>query len=143
MAAEKCPIDPNKTNTHTYDGKLTSLVTKILAEKCALSFPETVTQIRKNLEASPFPRKNEALHALLIFERDPNGNFDPSNNVRVEQLLPLLYQHIQQCWAPETLVLFYEQLADVIHGACAQGRCTRLLNLFPVEPEKKEEKPKV
>jgi hypothetical protein len=129
----KLTISPQKLtlNTHDYDGKLRELANYLLEKYSAeVTFDESINEIRQFTQEVNYHRKGEVFRCLEIFISDKNNNYDNTNNVRIENILPKLWSIIRK-WEKDGKLVLLEQLADTIHGSCSQGRNTRLLQLFP------------
>ena len=130
---EKPTPSPQKLtlNTHDYDGKLKELANYLLEKyQAEVTFDESIEEIRKFTEEMKYPRQGEVFRCLELFVSDRNNNYDNTNNVKIENILPKLWTIIRK-WEQDGKLVMLEQLADVIHGSCSQGRNTRLLQLFP------------
>lgn len=130
---EKPTPSPQKLtlNTHDYDGKLKELATYLLEKYQAdVTFDESIEEIKKLTEETKYLRKGEVFRCLELFVSDKNNNYDNTNNVKIENILPKLWTIIRK-WETDGKLVMLEQLADVVHGSCSQGRNTRLLQLFP------------
>lgn len=120
------------TDTHNYDGKLINIVNSIREKfNSEINFEESIIEIVKLCEEINYNRKLEVHICLKLFINDRNSNHDNTNNVSVEDILPRLWTIIRK-WDKDGKEVFLEQLADVVHGSCPQGRTTRLLQLFPL-----------
>jgi len=115
-------------NTHDYDKRLTETIHRIREYPSTKTFDESIKYIINITNSINYSRKSEVMRTIHLFTMDRKNNFDPINNISVDELLPRLIEHIDK-WEDKFIVL--EQLADVSsHGSCPQGRCTRLVQLF-------------
>ena len=124
-------------NPHEYAGKLKELATRVKkeGEKIKEKFEEIVGKMEEEIMKSKYEKKEEAKKALELFKNDRNGNKDLTNNITVEEIIPILWEKTKE-WDETGKNVIFEQLADIIlSGACPQGRCTRLLNLYPEGPD--------
>lgn len=69
---------------------------------------------------------------LFISNENNAGNFDPSNQAKVELVLVKVWQLIQgEGWGLDGKLEFFLQLSDVVtSGSCPPGRTTRLLQFL-------------
>ncbi|AYV78063.1 MAG: hypothetical protein Edafosvirus4_47 [Edafosvirus sp.] len=119
------------TDTHYYDGKLKEQV-KIIIEKisdCDKPLNEIIQNIVELSQNLKYNRHNEVVRSLQLFMNDKRNNYDSTNDITIEQLLPKLWCHIEK-WDDGAKKIFLEQIADINHGSCSQGRNTRLIQLF-------------
>lgn len=117
-------------DTHFYDSKLKEHVVAIMEKFTSdSSFEQTLLEITTMVANGSYNRKNEIMRTINIFRQ--SGNYDDTNNVSVDDILPRLWK-VVKTWDDSAKNVFFEQLADVNNGACSQGRCTRLLQLFPL-----------
>ena len=122
--------------THSYDGKLRDLANRIdegieyIPSVKLTAFNDLKHMIVNNNEVSDF-QKLKALQAvnLIIINMHNSSNIDPTNSVKADDLLMILYFKTKK--VPEFIKPLIEQLHDIIiSGQCPQGRCTRLLQLI-------------
>lgn len=74
---------------------------------------------------------SHARQALTQIKTDLQGNKDSTNGVDAFDILPVLADFYERSWDDDMRILFFQQLADISQlGSCAQGRCTRLLQLI-------------
>ncbi len=136
------PVDPSKTLTHTYDGKLGQSKLQLLEDIARVS------QISKNdkldafghlrLEIQKYPISQPAQRCFeAIFQtfsqggRVPSGcNYDPTNDLFVDDLLYLCFEKIVKNQDADFAQAFILQLGDMISGLCAQGRVIRLFQIL-------------
>jgi hypothetical protein len=117
-------------NTHNYDNKLKDICKNIIEKyQPLMSFEETIEKVRELAKQLNYNRINQVDQALNLFIHDKNGNYDSTNDIRVEDLLVRLFPLIEK-WEDNCKIIFLEQIADVMGGTCPQGRCTRLIQLF-------------
>lgn len=133
-------------NTHDYDGKWYQELLEVKSRYSTIvlnSFETCLSEIRTEANKgsityvdSSSSNKNEitvsikvpsVIATLDLFERKA-GNHDTSNNVSVEELLPIAWYNANK--DTELKPYFYEQLADIFDsGSCPQGRTTRLFQI--------------
>lgn len=66
---------------------------------------------------------------MILANIGNSANYDSTNNKYAEDILVLLSMHIEK--DADLLPLVEEQLQDMVHlGQCAQGRTTRLWQLY-------------
>lgn len=119
------------SDTHHYDGKLQGLIKEIF-DKIPIENPNMeniYNQIRELSLSLKFTRHNQVIQALGLFENDKQNNYDPTNKVSVEDILPRLWIIVEK-WEDSAKLIFLEQIADVVNGSCSQGRTTRLFQLI-------------
>lgn len=185
--------------THFYDGKLKDIVATIIKKfSMDINFSDSVAEIKAYANTIKYERINDLNNMLNLFSRDPRGNYDPTNNSRVEDLLPRAWKLVKDrdnnncCLTQKDQELiknmaindklsdtekdillslasctkvideymeallfmannnlvsakdrkilfnlvnserigFLEQVSDVVNGTCAQGRCTRIIQVF-------------
>lgn len=117
-------------NTHNYDNKLKDTCQQILEKyQTNISFEETIEKVRDMSKQLNYDRMGQVEQTLHLFINDRNGNYDSTNDIRVEDLLVRLFPLVEK-WENSCKIVFLEQIADVMGGTCPQGRCTRLVQLF-------------
>ena len=125
-----------KTDTHFYDYKIKDdynsfLITdkKYLIQP--INFDKTLEEILNKIKT--FPINNitvTALKTLILFNNDKINNYDKSNEIKLEDLLPLTWRFVKN-YDRSGIYLFIEQLADIfINGKCAQGRNVRIYQFY-------------
>jgi len=112
-------------NTHTYDGKLDGDFIKYI-QNVSTSADEIITCGNEFLKRITEPTAQKYLTSI-IEGVNTASNYDPSNNIRAENILYLLYQFIDNKDCLETLET---QLIDMATGACPQGRTHRLFQVL-------------
>jgi hypothetical protein len=71
---------------------------------------------------------------LILANINQNANYDVTNQKRAEDLLAVISKHIDT--DPHLLPLIEEQLQDMVQlGQCAQGRTTRLWQIYTLLPK--------
>jgi hypothetical protein len=132
----------NQLNAHEYDGKLKEHVIRIVAkygaeqEKHKWTFQETIKDIKAqaNIDKYDNTKMPLLLRALDMVGLQTQENYDPSNNAHFDQLLVLLWNgHMKQPnaeWDASGRGAVYDQLVEILGGACAQGRVNRIIQLF-------------
>ena len=124
-------------NTHDYDGHLKDYYkTLVLNDNNEYESFEKVLDLifadLKNLR-SKYPQfqnsSNRVLASLQLLESDRKNNYDPINDIRVEDLLPRVWKKVS---VDESIrFVFYEQIIDILEkGSCSQGRVTRLIQFL-------------
>lgn len=129
-------MDQKKTDTHFYDYKLKDDYNNFLnTDKKYLiqpiNFDKTLEEILNKIKT--FPMNNTTITAfksLVLFNNDRINNYDKSNEIKLEQLLPLTWRFVKN-YDRSGFYLFIEQLADIfINGKCAQGRNIRIYQFY-------------
>lgn len=108
-------------NTHSYDRLWASQYHQLKGPFLpCYSFSKVLQEIETRFLD---PAVNQVINLLK-----QGGNYDQSNQVDFEELLPivwiLLYNH------PGLEEIFLEQLKDILNGSCPEGRCTRIFQVF-------------
>ena len=72
------------------------------------------------------------INTIKLFITDVHNNYDEINKIRLELLLPKIWNNIINK-DHSVLIMFFEQMADIIvSGPCAQGRITRLIQFINI-----------
>lgn len=126
----------NKLNTHFYDGKLGSAVQGYAQEISHVSQLLSATKInafrtlqRELREMNSSPMAQQVL-SILINDYSSQGrasrsNYDPTNDLYVDDLLYMCYSRFQ-IYRRDFLTVLATQLEEMRGGMCPQGRATRL-----------------
>jgi hypothetical protein len=133
----------NKLNTHFYDGKLKERYQEIQA-----SIPQSeelptlevcykeIFQLIREQKAKKGQTAAGVLNKLKSQTGNP-ANHDTRSNIRVDDLLPLVWYHVRG-YDQSAKRLFVEQIAEMRGGMCPQGRVTRLIQMVELlSPPKK------
>ncbi len=126
------------TDTHYYDTQLQNVFTtkKKINNDEKITFIKTIGEIIKKtkefkelLNPLIFNTVKKTIKLILI---DVKNNYDEVNKIRVELLLPKVWNNIKNKDI-YILLVFFEQMADIfISGPCAQGRTTRLIQFLNI-----------
>lgn len=132
-----------KTNTHTYDGKLSLAKRSLSSELARVSqIPkgkklENFTQMKGILQRFPgfIPQAAHCFETIFrTFSTDghvPRGtNYDPTNDLHADDLLYLCYEKLEEGRNKDFAEGLLLQLQEMAGGLCAQGRTTRLFQLL-------------
>lgn len=125
----------DKLNTHSYDGRWFDRCNdiKIYNNDNVLSFEDTIKDIKKDLQTFKHTDfnliKSDVEKCVNLFITDKSNNKDKLNMVTVEELLPVVWCKVKH-FDNGGKYIFYEQLADIVKGSCAQGRTTRLIQFL-------------
>lgn len=65
----------------------------------------------------------------LFLDTRSRDNYDSENKIHVHDIFPRVWRFATKYDEP-MLLLFYEQLIDVLGGRCSQGRTTRLIQFY-------------
>lgn len=115
--------------THTYDGTLGTIYRQI-HEVPQMTFEHALHQIEAWLEQSLIKDKQHIYRAIHLIRFDPRGNYDSTNQIHVEELLPRVVANVKD-FEPSGIDLFLHNLGEISElGSCAQGRTTRLLGFY-------------
>lgn len=104
-------------NTHTYDGKL-NINTQMMVK---MSFEQAVNEILQR-----YPQTKNVCQLILV---DRQGNIDHLNHVSFEYFLPMVWECIKDSYLES---IFIEQYIDILRGPCAQGRITRIYQVWEI-----------
>ena len=126
------------TDTHFYDSHLQQILTtkKDINENEKKNFLKTIIKIMKKLNQfkniiGPIKYYN-VINTIKLFITDVHNNYDEINKIRLELLLPKIWDNIINKDS-SILISFFEQMADIIvSGPCAQGRITRLIQFINI-----------
>lgn len=70
---------------------------------------------------------------LIINNIDNDSNYDRNNNLKADDLLVGLIDVLEFYTDEERFTIYLsilEQLSDIDYGVCAEGRCTRLYQIY-------------
>ena len=67
--------------------------------------------------------------ALSLLETDTKGNLDNINFMNAQLVFARVWRFVR-LYDQGAQCIFFEQVADIMGGRCAQGRCTRLLQFY-------------
>jgi hypothetical protein len=96
---------------------------------------EKETWIRTMSLKMTHPIAVQGVH-MILSNMDHDANLDRTNKIRAEDILVKLSQYVLQC-DESFLPLIEEQIIDMVQlGQCAQGRTTRLWQLYCSLPKK-------
>ena len=124
------------TDTHFYDSHLQQVITtkKDINDNEKKEFLKIIIEIMKKLNQfqniiGPIKYYN-VINTIKLFITDVHNNYDEINKIRLELLLPKIWNNIINK-DHSVLIMFFEQMADIIvSGPCAQGRITRLIQFI-------------
>ena len=118
-----------KLNTHYYDGQLKAL--KGLIKKVDLTFNDCLNEIKSESEKlNDKTIKNNIAKVNAVLIADRKGNYDPINDIKLEELLPYIWSVIKN-YEQSYKNVFFEQFSDILNGSCPQGRITRMWQFIP------------
>ncbi len=129
-----------KLNTHYYDGSLKEQFKKLvelqntktdfLQQKWDIN--EVIKEIHDNSQncnsLSPKKKRN-IVEILKLFYADRNGNYDPLNEIDTLDLLCRTWYYVKKL-SLEDQSPFFQQLIEIKNGKCAQGRSTRIFQIY-------------
>ena len=126
-------------DTHFYDTHLQQVITtkKDINEDEKKIFLKTIVEIMKKLNQfkniiEPVKYYN-VINTIKLFITDVHNNYDEVNKIRLELLLPKIWNNIINKDS-SILISFFEQMADIIvSGPCPQGRITRLIQFIDLD----------
>ena len=130
----------NKLNVHQYDGKLgklykplsewdnTHLILNLDFKTC---IREMTVCVNKRYEGQ-FKKMTLKVINIINSDVDTMRNHDPSNNIKVEDILPRIWRFYREL-SPDDQYIFFEQVCDFMRGLCPQGRAgARLFQLYSI-----------
>ncbi len=122
------------TDTHDYDNNFSYKTKKTINDNDKKKFFEAIVDILKKLKdyKSLLPSNifNSSKKTIKLFVIDIKNNIDRINKIRLEILLPEVWNKTKNK-DPTVLIAFFEQLADIYDsGPCAQGRTIRLIQFL-------------
>tara|TARA_Y100000389_G_C17366000_1_gene466349 strand:+ start:229 stop:882 length:654 start_codon:yes stop_codon:yes gene_type:complete len=133
-------------DTHFYDGKIKEQykVYRNYDEKNCVTFDYIFLLFNYNIvldEISQFIQnynglnstklKKDAIKTIQLFKTKDKQNYDPKNDIHVNDILPRVWRFIKNENDEFIKRLFLEQIADIsAKGACSQGRTTRLYQIY-------------
>jgi len=110
---------------------------------------DTETKVRKIITLKKQLENPKAVKGLNLIvsstHKNKSSNYDPSNDLIADDVLCLILDFMGE---PGTEVyqdvfpVLEEQLVDILNGACAQGRTTRIFQAFVTFAESLEDKEK-
>ena len=136
----------NKYDTHFYDGKIKENYKKLVEYDNAVIVPEipipdfstTIAEIYSSInkqgnhkyKISDKQRVNTIRSIRLMEKIKDKSNYDSKNDIHVKDILPRVWRFIRKN-KEDSMNLFIEQVSDIVNrGPCAQGRTTRLYQLY-------------
>ncbi|MEX0596282.1 MAG: hypothetical protein WD512_07255, partial [Candidatus Paceibacterota bacterium] len=134
-----------KLNTHHYDGQLHTLYREIEGMvKDPPSLETTYQEISELINSllADDKKARKDTHNILNILRTSTGtsaNYDGSNNINVDKLLPLVWACVKE-YDNSAKIIFLEQIQEMRNGLCPQGRTTRLIQLVEI-PTKSPSEP--
>ena len=121
------------TETHSYDGDIGALYRQLIQsehEKPHLTFEQAMDQIKVWIDQSAIKEKAPLRQTHHLLATDRVHNYDPKNQIQVEELLPRVVQIV---WDFDStgIDLFLSNFGEISQlGSCPQGRTTRLLSFY-------------
>ena len=136
-------MDDN-TNTHYYDGKIGNIY-NILKDDDNLelinniSFNTCLNEMLSSLDEFNDTEIDKGLckNTLFLFENDKKNNYDDINKIHLDDILPRTWKFIKH-YERDTKLLFFEQIADIYNGPCAQGKIIRLFQFYQIHMDNKD-----
>ena len=118
-----------KLQTHSYDHKLKDIYNNYTFLKTTLNSTDIINEInnlKTKILSSTHIQKTLAIKSIDLIINDKKNNIDHTNNIQADILLYYVAKRADECL--DDIIL---QLSDIVSkGPCAQGRCTRLGQLF-------------
>lgn len=122
------------TDTHDYDNNISYKTKRKINENDKKIFFQTIIEILKKLKDYKSLLTNNVYNSskksIKLFVIDIKNNIDKINKIRLEILLPEVWNKTKNK-DPTVLIAFFEQMADIYDsGPCAQGRTIRLIQFL-------------
>lgn len=119
-------------NTHIFDGQLSSskliIASYLSSDPISPSSLDIAYHYLQNKIGNPI--MNRLIAEAINFSRTDNRNYDPTNDLYIDEVLYLCYKILLNAPADSDLLLtMNEQLQDIQTGWCSQGRIYRLLQI--------------
>jgi hypothetical protein len=119
--------------THKYDGIVGPIYHQIInteKDTDVITFDQSISIVEQWLHDSSIKNKTPIIKTINLFKNDRDKNFDPINDIHVEELLPRVIK-IVSTFEHSGIDLFLQKLGEITElGSCPQGRTTRLLEFF-------------
>lgn len=119
--------------THQYDGTIGEIYRQVISKKdCTqyISYVKCLELIDVWIQQTNIPDKQHAISTMQLFKNDVANNYDATNNIHVEEVLPVAIECIKG-FDQSGIDLFIQNLAEIsMLGSCPQGRTTRLLSFI-------------
>ena len=143
-------MDNLSCNTHDYDSFLKEKYENLkIIDDCFLNepmeFEDCILDIKNKLTFDQELRNlmndnliNNCFKVLDLVLSDRKSNFDDSNKINFEELLPRVWRFIN-LYENQCIVVFFEQLSEILNGTCAQGRTTRIFQFYSIHMNDKDE----
>jgi len=138
----KPQVDHSKTQTHSYDGKLSVTKLQLLEDiSRASKIPKAnklnyFGHLRLELQKYTLPQPAQGCFEAIFRTFSQQGrvrtgaNYDPTNDLHADDLLYLCFEKIVTYQDKDFTQVFILQLTDMASGLCAQGRTTRLFQIL-------------
>ena len=131
--------------THYYDSKLKDKYIQykhddIMNLQQPIDFVNTLNEIYKKITNLPMKTyTNDAIYTLHLVNKDRINNYDFTNEINFEDLLPRTWRFVEK-YNNSAIDIFIEQLSDIIlNGRCAQGRVSRIIQFYFNHMESRDE----
>jgi hypothetical protein len=122
-------------NTHYYDTQLRDQY-KRLSERQNnntdfLSIPWTIDMVFGEMYSSldKLNMDNTVRQMLDLLKRDNSSNYDQLNDIHTIDILTRTWYYVRKLPIEDHKMLF-EQIGEIKNGTCAQGRTTRLFQIY-------------
>ncbi len=126
----------SKLDVHTYDGELGKNYLDLVEwdVKYLINSPDFATcmeEIKQYILTLPPKLQDLGKKIYLILMDDQRNNYDPSNKIKVEDILPRVWRFYRHNKDPNDKFVFMQQFLDISRGTCPQGRAgARLYQLY-------------
>lgn len=119
-----------KLQTHYYDGKLKNQISSLRLPYTKSEKVKKFTQLKEAINhTKQRTHLSNAMRAITMIAVgvETDANYDKTNDVYADEILYIISENLQKDMIDDLVI----QLADITtHGACPQGRCTRLAQLY-------------
>ena len=130
----------NPLNTHYYDGSLKEQYKKLVEiQNSTTNYLNNIPrndilfhEINQNLLKLPntSPKLVHFVQRILqLLSYDLNNNYDSMNDINTLDILSRTWFYVKKK-SIEEQVPFYQQLLEIHNGTCAQGRTTRIYQIY-------------
>jgi hypothetical protein len=126
----------SKLDVHTYDGELGKNYLNLVDwdDKNLLISPDfnsCMEEIKEYILTLPKPLQIIGKNIYFILIDDQKNNYDPSNKIKVEDILPRVWRFYRKNDNLDDKFVFMQQFLDISRGTCPQGRAgARLYQLY-------------
>jgi hypothetical protein len=122
-------------NTHYYDTQLRDQYKRLSERQNKttdfLSIPWTVDMLFSEIYSSldKLNMDNNVRQMLDLLKRDNRSNYDQLNDIHTLDILTRTWYYVRKLPIEDQKMLF-EQIGEIKNGTCAQGRTTRIFQIY-------------